>query len=124
MYHYVQRFKKSLPNFRFLSVENFKKQLDFFEKNFGFLERNEWKYILKNNCVGNYKDKIILTFDDALKCHYEYVYPELKKRGLWEFSIYQLNHIKRINYWMCIEFIYYVAHIKKGFTKSFKIFSR
>ncbi len=83
MYHYVQRFEKSLPNFRFLSVENFKKQLDFFEKNFGFLERNEWNYILKNNCVGKFKDKIILTFDDALKCHYEYVYPELKKRGLW-----------------------------------------
>ena len=26
---------------------------------------------------------VVLTFDDGLKDHYNFVYPELKRRGLW-----------------------------------------
>ena len=29
------------------------------------------------------KGKVLLTFDDAMSCHYDYVFPELLKRGLW-----------------------------------------
>ena len=83
MYHYVQEFDGNLPYFRFLSIENFKKQLDFFEKNYGFVSREEWNDILLKRNFGEHKKKVILTFDDALKCHYEFVYYELKKRGLW-----------------------------------------
>ena len=46
MYHYVQEFDNNLPNFRYLDFTNFKKQLDFFEKNFGFVTRKEWNDIL------------------------------------------------------------------------------
>ena len=83
MYHYVQEFKKELPNFRFLDIKNFKKQLDFFENNFGFVSRKEWNNILFKKEFGEHKNKVILTFDDAVECHYKYVYHELRRRGLW-----------------------------------------
>ncbi len=40
MYHYIRESLKQLPNFRYLHIENFKKQLDFFEKEFGFVTYN------------------------------------------------------------------------------------
>lgn len=83
MYHYVQKFDKDLPNFRYLSYENFQKQLDFFDKNFGFITRDQWNEILESKKVGEYQGKILLTFDDGLSCHYNFVFPELNKRGLW-----------------------------------------
>ncbi|EAH9308004.1 polysaccharide deacetylase, partial [Campylobacter jejuni] len=42
MYHYVRESLKQLPNFRYLHIENFKKQLDFFEKEFGFVTYDEF----------------------------------------------------------------------------------
>ncbi len=83
MYHYVQEFDNNLPNFRYLDINNFKKQIDFFEKYFGFVSRKEWNDILLQRKIGEHKGKVILTFDDGLKCHFDYVYQELKKRGLW-----------------------------------------
>ena len=41
MYHYVREFNKNLPNFRFLHINDFKKQLDFFEKKYGFVSKDE-----------------------------------------------------------------------------------
>jgi len=83
MYHYVREFRESHPNFRFLDVDNFRKQLDYFEKNFGFVSKSEWDLVLKNRNLGSVKNKVLLTFDDAMSCHYDYVFPELEKRGLW-----------------------------------------
>ena len=83
MYHYVRKYDFAKPNFRFLEISNFKKQLDFFEKEYGFVKRTDWDSILKTKKIEDNKGKILLTFDDALSCHYEYVFPELEKRGLW-----------------------------------------
>ena len=83
MYHYVRKFDPSLPNFRFLDVENFEKQLDFFQEKFGFISKDEWLKVLKRKKLDSAKGKVLLTFDDAISCHYEYVYKILKKRGLW-----------------------------------------
>ncbi len=83
MYHYVREFNPELPNFRFLDVENFQKQLDFFEERFDFVSKEEWLEVLISKKLENAKKKVLLTFDDALSCHYEYVYKLLKKRGLW-----------------------------------------
>ena len=47
MYHYVRSFDPSLPNFRFLDVENFEKQLDFFQEQFGFVTKDEWLNAIK-----------------------------------------------------------------------------
>ena len=93
MYHYVREYSDSLPNFRYLDIENFSKQLDFFEKEFGFMEKKDWDDVINRKVedINSFKDKIILTFDDAMKCHYEYVYPELEKRGLW--GIFYVNSL-------------------------------
>lgn len=80
MYHYVRTNNKDLPNFKFLDFEDFCKQLDFFEENYGFVSKNEFKKSLK---TGTAVDGVILTFDDSAKCNYDFVFPELKRRGLW-----------------------------------------
>ena len=80
MYHYVQEFNKKYPYLKFLDFENFQKQLDYFGEMYGFTKKEEF---LKSLDTGIPADGVILTFDDSLKCHYRYVYPELKKRGLW-----------------------------------------
>ena len=83
MYHYVREHDKEFPNFRFLDFDNFKKQLDFFDQEFGFVEFYEWKNFVENGVYPRKKGKVVLTFDDALKCHFNYVFPELKRRSLW-----------------------------------------
>ena len=42
MYHYVREYDSSYPNFRFLDIKNFCKQLDYLDKKFGFVEKDEW----------------------------------------------------------------------------------
>ena len=83
MYHYVREFNSELPNFRFLDVKNFEKQLDFFQEQFGFVTKDEWLNSIKRKKLGSAEGKIILTFDDALSCHYDYIYKILTKRDLW-----------------------------------------
>ena len=83
MYHYVREFDEKFPNFRFLDICNFSKQLDYFEKTFGIVSRSEWDEIIRNKRIGLAQGKAVLTFDDAMRCHFDYVLPELTKRGLW-----------------------------------------
>jgi peptidoglycan/xylan/chitin deacetylase (PgdA/CDA1 family) len=83
MYHYVREYNPNFPNFRFLDVKNFEKQLDYFHEQFGFVSYEEWLQALDTKKLGDAKGKILLTFDDAMSCHYDYVYKVLKKRGLW-----------------------------------------
>jgi len=85
MYHYVRQFDEQHPNFRFLDVKNFRKQLDYFDANFGFVSFEEWFDFVKSGEMPKIDGKVLLTFDDAMKCHYDFVYPELVKRGLWGF---------------------------------------
>ncbi len=79
MYHYVRKEDEAFPSFKFLHVEDFKKQLDYFTENFTILHPDA----LKQSIVkGKKAAGIILTFDDGLKDHYNFVMPELLKRGL------------------------------------------
>ena len=80
MYHYVRPFHHEYPNFKNLDIEDFRKQLDYFQDEYGFVSKEEFLNCFKK---GKPADGVILTFDDGLFCHYEYVYKELKKRGLW-----------------------------------------
>jgi peptidoglycan/xylan/chitin deacetylase (PgdA/CDA1 family) len=80
MYHYVRPFNPDLPNLKNLHIDDFKKQLDYFQAEFGFVSMEDFVNCFK---TGKPVDGVILTFDDGLSCHYEYVYKELKKRGLW-----------------------------------------
>jgi peptidoglycan/xylan/chitin deacetylase (PgdA/CDA1 family) len=83
MYHYVREYCESFPNFRFLDIDNFRRQLDFFAKSFDFVTRSEWRSALSLGALGSAKGKVLLTFDDALSCHFDYVLPELQLRDLW-----------------------------------------
>tara|TARA_B100001250_G_scaffold149451_1_gene128052 strand:- start:50310 stop:51248 length:939 start_codon:yes stop_codon:yes gene_type:complete len=83
MYHYVRPFNKEYPFLKNLDLYDFKKQLDYFEKKYGIINREEFLFYFKNGDVKNIKKGIVLTFDDGLSCHYDYVFPELKKRNLW-----------------------------------------
>jgi peptidoglycan/xylan/chitin deacetylase (PgdA/CDA1 family) len=83
MYHYVRDYSEPLPHFRFLHFLNFTKQLDFFDQNYGFVTFDEWCRYLGDGSMPSVDGKVLLTFDDALSCHFRYVFPELKSRDLW-----------------------------------------
>lgn len=81
MYHYVREFDSKQPYFIYLDVVNFEKQLNWFLQNFNILSRIEYETSLEEKIAP--KNSIILTFDDGLSDHYKYVFPILKKMGLW-----------------------------------------
>lgn len=83
MYHYVREFSAEYPNFRFLDVSDFRKQLQFFEQEYGFVEKSEWFEYVSTGKMPSKEGKVVLTFDDAMSCNYEYVFPELIDKGLW-----------------------------------------
>ena len=77
-YHYVREIKNSqYPNLKGLEFKKFKNQLDFFTKNYNFVDPGE----LNNHYKFN-KNSCLLTFDDGFKDHIDYVLPELKKRKI------------------------------------------
>jgi peptidoglycan/xylan/chitin deacetylase (PgdA/CDA1 family) len=83
MYHYVRKYDKAFPNFRFLDFDNFRQQLDFFDRAYGFVTAEEWGRYLSDGSMPSIDGKVLLTFDDAVSCHFRYVFPELKSRNLW-----------------------------------------
>ncbi|MCW3078881.1 polysaccharide deacetylase family protein [Segetibacter sp.] len=79
MYHYVRKENDEFPSFKFLHIDAFKKQLDYLAENFGILHPD----VLKESVItGKPADGVILTFDDGIKDHYDFVLPELLNRGL------------------------------------------
>jgi len=83
MYHYVREIKKSkYPNIKGLEFEDFKKQINYFLKNFNILSNDDFTEILRTKKIPK-KKSILLTFDDGYKDHYKYVYPYLKKQKIY-----------------------------------------
>ncbi|SUX05514.1 polysaccharide deacetylase family protein [Campylobacter lari] len=84
MYHYVRNSNKKFPYFRYLSVDSFKKQLDYFEKEFGFVDYEDFLELCDKSSdyktFERVKGKILLTFDDGFIDHFKFVMPELLKR--------------------------------------------
>ena len=83
MYHYIREYNKSTPNFRYLDFYSFKNQLDFFKKEYDFVNKEEWQNFTQYGIMPKKKGKVVLTFDDGLIDHYNYVFNELHKRRLW-----------------------------------------
>tara|TARA_B100001057_G_scaffold135933_1_gene135416 strand:- start:946 stop:1884 length:939 start_codon:yes stop_codon:yes gene_type:complete len=82
MYHYVREIKKSkYPNLKGLEYNEFKRQIDYFEKNFNILSNDQISEILVSKKIPK-KKSILLTFDDGYKDHYKYVYPYLIKKKI------------------------------------------
>ena len=82
MYHYVREIKKSkYPNLRGLELNQFKKQIKYFKKNFNILSNESFIEILNSKKIPK-KKSVLLTFDDGYKDHYKFVYPYLKKQKI------------------------------------------
>jgi peptidoglycan/xylan/chitin deacetylase (PgdA/CDA1 family) len=83
MYHYVRPIKDSkYPRIKGLEIKRFVKQLEFLENNFTII--NPLDFL--DHVLGKHELQVpnpcLLTFDDGLKDHLDYVLPELQKRGL------------------------------------------
>ncbi|WP_298371113.1 polysaccharide deacetylase family protein [Azospirillum sp.] len=81
MYHYVRPDDPARPFFRHLHLDDFRSQLDWLGKNYGFVEKSEFLAVTGGASVP--RNGVILTFDDGLADHHRYVLPELEARGLW-----------------------------------------
>jgi len=83
MYHYVRPQTSALPgDYYHLALADFRAQLDYFADEYGFVTREEFTALLRGDRMQP-PGGVLLTFDDGLWDHYEYVYPELAARGLW-----------------------------------------
>ena len=77
VYHKVKKFDKRYRYDKFLHIDNFKKQIKYFQNKFNIVnckkifEKKQFK-----------KNDLFLTFDDGLKVHYDYVYPQLKSNKI------------------------------------------
>jgi peptidoglycan/xylan/chitin deacetylase (PgdA/CDA1 family) len=82
MYHYVRPETDRYPDYYHLNLNDFRRQLNYLEKEFGFVDYRDFIKCL-NDRSNPVPEGVILTFDDGLRDHYESVYPELVKRDLW-----------------------------------------
>ena len=70
MYHYIQEHNINMPYFQYLNIKNFEKQIKYFKSKYSFFNCNDVKNFSSKSKIRN---KIFLTFDDGLICHYKYV---------------------------------------------------
>lgn len=83
MYHYVREFDPNLPHFTFLDLGNFKKQVDYFQREFGFVARDHFLDWVSDPIRVPEPTGVILTFDDGFRDHFSNVLPFLQSRNLW-----------------------------------------
>lgn len=75
MYHYIRKPSEEYPFFKFLHINDFKKQLDYFQEKYTILHPS----VLVDKQL---QSGVILTFDDGVKDHFNFVLPELMKRKI------------------------------------------
>ncbi len=80
IYHYVQCGTYGLPHFPYLHFDDFRRQMDWFTKKYGIVSRIEFEQWVSG---GKVPEGVLLTFDDGLRDHVDYVLPEIQKRGFW-----------------------------------------
>lgn len=81
-YHYVRPIRDSqYPEIKGLEYDLFLQQLDYFSRFYVFITMEEIvnAYYREEKIP---KNSILLTFDDGYLDHYQYVFPELMKRGI------------------------------------------
>ncbi len=81
MYHYVRPPCPELPYFRYLELAEFRRQLDYFGQEYGFVSLDDFRSVIDGDSPS--VPGVVLTFDDGVTDHYEHVLPELERRGLW-----------------------------------------
>lgn len=81
MYHYVRPAPEDLPFFRYLHIEDFRRQLDWVQSRLRPVALSDFLAALEGAPVPD--GGFVLTFDDGLIDHHRHVLPELVARGLW-----------------------------------------
>jgi len=92
-YHYVRPLSTQFPHLKYLSLHTFEQQLDYFEREYGFISKTDFERILRKKKI-DIPGGVLLTFDDGLSDHFHWVYPELLKRGLWGIFFVCSGHYK------------------------------
>jgi len=81
-YHFIKDEKDIFyKNIVGLKRSEFKKQIYFLKKNYSIISMEELIYNFSKNITPK-KPSVVLTFDDGYKCHYDIVYPILKKEKI------------------------------------------
>ena len=80
MYHYVRPQAGALHDYPYLALDDFERQLDYFSDHFGFVTREGFEQWVTGGAV---PDGVLLTFDDGLSDHVEFVFPALRRRGVF-----------------------------------------
>ena len=80
MYHYVRELSGSkYPEINALLTSEFRNQINFFKKNYTFINIQDCVDALREDCVEELpSNSILLTFDDAIIDHYTNVFPILE----------------------------------------------
>ena len=81
-YHNVRPAGQIAENQFALEIKNFGRQLDYFLETSSFVSRSDLTSILSGHKQPS-ENAILLTFDDGLSDHINFVLPELKKRNLY-----------------------------------------
>jgi peptidoglycan/xylan/chitin deacetylase (PgdA/CDA1 family) len=78
MYHKVKNFNNMFKYENFVSVKNFRENINFLKKYYSIVNC----FDMFNDEIKNSDKKIFLTFDDGLRCHFDYVYKILKDNNI------------------------------------------
>jgi len=78
MFHYVR--PSEVSNLKYLNLNKFILMLDNLMSEFGIVTQDQWEGFRK---FGKRPSGALLTFDDGLKDHFNFVAPVLKERGLF-----------------------------------------
>jgi len=105
MYHYVRPKRAGPPDYYYLDIEDFRRQLDYLQSTYGIVDRDTFLNAMRGNRPVP-DEGVVLTFDDGLLDHYQFVYPELLERDLWgifyvptgPFVSGELLHVHKIHY--------------------------
>jgi peptidoglycan/xylan/chitin deacetylase (PgdA/CDA1 family) len=81
MYHYVRPTIDEYPYLRALHLDDFRSQLDELGDSVGFADQTEFLAAMEGETP--LPSGCVLTFDDGLADHVDFVLPELVDRGLW-----------------------------------------
>ena len=75
MYHYVRPDEQGWPHHPYLSLQDFRAQLDHFERAGGIASKQEFLAAVAGD-LPIPQDKCVLTFDAGLSDHLRFVVPE------------------------------------------------
>ncbi len=78
VYHKIKKFDRKYNFDKFLHINDFKKQIKFFKKKYNIIDCNK----LFDKSEQFKTQDLFLTFDDGLKIHHEFVFPQLKKNKI------------------------------------------